>query len=125
LKIRKLDHIALYMSRRDAAAEFLTSHLSFHVVDHTERYTLVGAGGRLGKLTLFDAPEGTSTAPGAIERINVRVADPKSAADRLAPRPRRRPRATVWTWASLRVRMLRRSEPGSIGYTSFLPAPAR
>ena len=85
MKIRKLDHIALYMSRRDAAAEFLTSHLSFHVVDHTERYTLVGAGGRLGKLTLFDAPEGTSTAPGAIERINVRVADPESAADRLAP----------------------------------------
>lgn len=85
MKIRKLDHIALYMRRRDAAAAFLTSHLGFHVVDHTDRYTLVGAGGRLGKLTLFDAPEGTSTAPGTIERINVRVADPESAADRLPP----------------------------------------
>lgn len=85
MEIRKLDHIALYMRRRDAAAAFLTSHLGFHVVDHTDRYTLVGAGGRLGKLTLFDAPEGTSTAPGTIERINVRVADPESAADRLPP----------------------------------------
>ena len=87
MKIRKLDHIALYMRKRDAAAAFLTSHLGFHVVDHTDRYTLVGAGGRLGKLTLFDAPEGTSPVPGTIERINVRVADPESAVDRLSPEP--------------------------------------
>jgi catechol 2,3-dioxygenase-like lactoylglutathione lyase family enzyme len=85
LKIRKLDHIALYMNRRDEAATFLTSQLGFHVVDHTDRYTLVGAGGRLGKLTLFDAPEGTSATPGVIERINIRVADPEAAADRLSP----------------------------------------
>jgi catechol 2,3-dioxygenase-like lactoylglutathione lyase family enzyme len=85
LKIRKLDHIALYMRERDVAAAFLTSHLGFHVVDRTDRYTLVGAGGRLGKLTLFDAPGGTSLAPGTIERITVRVADPESAADRLSP----------------------------------------
>jgi catechol 2,3-dioxygenase-like lactoylglutathione lyase family enzyme len=85
LEIRKLDHIALYMRRRDTAATFLTSHLGFHIVDHTDRYTLVGAGGRLGKLTLFDAPGGASTAPGTIERINVRVADPQSAAGRLPP----------------------------------------
>ena len=85
MKIRKLDHIALYMRRRDAAAAFLTSHLGFHVVDHTNRYTLVGAGGRLGKLTLFDAPEENPTTPGTIERINVRVTDPQSAAGRLPP----------------------------------------
>src|SRR3954462_8070102 len=85
MQVKMLDHIALYMNDRDEAARFLTTHLGFHVVDHTERYTLVGAGGRLGKLTLFDAPEGTSPAPGTIERINVRVADPESAADRLSP----------------------------------------
>ncbi len=83
MKIQKLDHIALYMGDRDAAAGFLTSHLDFHVVDRTERYTLVGAGGRIGKLTLFDAPAGTAPTPGVIERINVRVADPESAAGRL------------------------------------------
>ena len=46
-------------------------------MDHTERYTLVGAGGRLGKLTLFDAPQGTTPSPGEIERITIRVADPE------------------------------------------------
>jgi catechol 2,3-dioxygenase-like lactoylglutathione lyase family enzyme len=80
MKIQKLDHIALYMSDRDAAAASLTSYLGFHVVDRTDRYTLVGAGGRIGKLTLFDAPAGTEPSPGVIERVNVRVADPESAA---------------------------------------------
>jgi catechol 2,3-dioxygenase-like lactoylglutathione lyase family enzyme len=80
MKIQKLDHVALYMRDRDAAAEFLTAYLGLHIVDRTDRYTLVGAGGRIGKLTLFDAPEGTIPAPGVIERINIRVADPQAAA---------------------------------------------
>jgi catechol 2,3-dioxygenase-like lactoylglutathione lyase family enzyme len=83
MKIKRLDHIALYMRDRDAAAGFLSTRLGFHVVDHTERYTLVGAGGRLGKLTLFDAPQGTTPSPGEIERIVIRVADPEAAATRL------------------------------------------
>jgi catechol 2,3-dioxygenase-like lactoylglutathione lyase family enzyme len=83
VKVRKLDHIALYMNDRDAAANFLTLHLDFHVVDRTDRYTLVGAGGRIGKLTLFDAPEGAGVSRGPIERINIRVADPEVAVARL------------------------------------------
>jgi catechol 2,3-dioxygenase-like lactoylglutathione lyase family enzyme len=92
MKVEKLDHIALYMADREAAADFLTSHLGFHVVDHTDRYTLVGAGGRLGKLTLFDAPEGATPSPGQIEEITLRVADPEAAAASLPegsnPEPR-------------------------------------
>jgi catechol 2,3-dioxygenase-like lactoylglutathione lyase family enzyme len=80
VKIRKLDHIALYMSDRGAATDFLTTYLGLHVVDHTDRYTLVGAGGKLGKLTLFDTPEGLEPSPGLIERINFRVADTRAAA---------------------------------------------
>jgi catechol 2,3-dioxygenase-like lactoylglutathione lyase family enzyme len=83
VKIQKLDHIALYMSDRDAAADFLTSHLGFHVVDRTDRYTLVGAGGRIGKLTLFDAPDDVEVSQGPIERINIRVTDPETAIARL------------------------------------------
>jgi catechol 2,3-dioxygenase-like lactoylglutathione lyase family enzyme len=83
MKVQKLDHVALYMNDRDTAAAFLTSSLGFHVVDRTDRYTLVGAGGRIGKLTLFDAPEGVEPSPGAIERITIRVADPASAVVRL------------------------------------------
>jgi catechol 2,3-dioxygenase-like lactoylglutathione lyase family enzyme len=83
MNVQRLDHIAIYMNDRDAAAEFLTTHLGFHVVDHTDRYTLVGAGGRLGKLTLFDAPQGTTPSPGEIERITIRVSNPEAAARRL------------------------------------------
>ena len=83
MKVQKLDHVALYMNDRDTAAAFLTSCLGFHVVDRTDRYTLVGAGGRIGKLTLFDAPDDTTPTPGLIERINVRVADPETAVARL------------------------------------------
>ena len=83
MEVQKLDHIALYIGNRSAAAEFLTSYLGFHVVDHTDRYTLVGAGGRIGKLTLFDAPEGTTPSPEVIERINIRVTDPEAAASQL------------------------------------------
>jgi catechol 2,3-dioxygenase-like lactoylglutathione lyase family enzyme len=92
MRVKRLDHIALYMGDRDAATGFLTTHLGFHVVDHTERYTLVGAGGRLGKLTLFDALQGKTPSPGDIERITIRVADPEAAAARLpreaGPEPR-------------------------------------
>jgi len=83
VKVQKLDHIALYMSDRDEAARFLTTHLGVHVVDHTDRYTLVGAGGRLGKLTLFDAPQGSTPSPGEIERITIRVTNPEAAATKL------------------------------------------
>ena len=85
MKVNMLDHIALYMKDRDEAAGFLTTYLGFHVVDHTERYTLVGAGGRVGKLTLFDAPQDTTPSPGEIGRITIRVADPETAASELPP----------------------------------------
>ncbi len=42
MKVQKLDHVALYMNDRDTAAVFLTSSLGFHIVDRTDRYTLVG-----------------------------------------------------------------------------------
>lgn len=84
VKVKRLDHVALYMRDRDAVADFLTSHLGFHVVDRTDRYTLVGAGGRIGKLTLFDAPSGSEPTPGVIERILIRVNDPELTAARMS-----------------------------------------
>ena len=83
MRVKMLDHIAIYMYDRDEATDWLTTHLGFHVVDHTERYTLVGAGGRLGKLTLFDAPQDTTPSPGEISRITLRVADTEAAAAEL------------------------------------------
>ena len=50
-----LDHVALWLEDRDPVADFATSHLGWHVIERTDRFTLIGADARRGKLTLFDA----------------------------------------------------------------------
>jgi catechol 2,3-dioxygenase-like lactoylglutathione lyase family enzyme len=50
-----LDHVAFWVSERDAIADFATRHLGMHVIDRQENFTLVGSHARHGKLTLFDA----------------------------------------------------------------------
>ena len=68
-----LDHVALWVADRDAIAGFATTHLGMHVIERTERFTLVGSDARRGKLTLF-AAEGPRE-PGALVRIGLRVSD--------------------------------------------------
>jgi catechol 2,3-dioxygenase-like lactoylglutathione lyase family enzyme len=69
----KLDHVALWVTGRDAIADFATAHLGMHVVDRTDDFTLVGADARRGKLTLF-AAEGPRER-GALKHIGWRVPD--------------------------------------------------
>ena len=66
-----LDHVALWVADRDAIAEVLTSRLGMHVIDRTDRFTLVGADARRGKVTLF-AAEGPRE-QGALRHIGLRV----------------------------------------------------
>jgi catechol 2,3-dioxygenase-like lactoylglutathione lyase family enzyme len=68
-----LDHVALWVSQRDAIATFACDHLGMHVIEKTDDFTLVGADARRGKLTLFDA-EGPREA-GPLERVVLRVSD--------------------------------------------------
>ena len=77
MQIKTLDHVALWVADRDRIAEFLTSHTGMHVVDRTDRFTLVGSDARRGKLTLFveDGPR----EPGVLSRIGLRVHDLDSA----------------------------------------------
>ena len=77
MHIQTLDHVALWVADRDRIAEFLTSHMGMHVVDRTDRFTLVGSDARRGKLTLFveDGPR----EPGVLSRIGLRVHDLDSA----------------------------------------------
>jgi catechol 2,3-dioxygenase-like lactoylglutathione lyase family enzyme len=72
-----LDHVALWVEDRDAIAEFATSHLGMHVIERTERFTLVGSDARRGKLTLFVA-EGPRER-GALKHVALRVSDLESA----------------------------------------------
>jgi catechol 2,3-dioxygenase-like lactoylglutathione lyase family enzyme len=68
---RTLDHVAFWTDARDEIAEFALAHLGMHVIERTERFTLIGSDARRGKLTLF-AAEGPRE-PGALEHVALRV----------------------------------------------------
>jgi catechol 2,3-dioxygenase-like lactoylglutathione lyase family enzyme len=71
MKPKTLDHVALWVTDRQRIADFTTENLGMHVVDQTDRFTLVGSDARRGKLTLFDA-EGPRQR-GALEHVALRV----------------------------------------------------
>jgi catechol 2,3-dioxygenase-like lactoylglutathione lyase family enzyme len=48
----KLDHVAYWVAERDPIADFATAHLGMHVIDRTDKFTLLGSNARRGKLTL-------------------------------------------------------------------------
>lgn len=74
---KTLDHVAYWLPDRDRIADFVTSHLGMHVIDRTDRFTLVGADARRGKLTLFEA-EGPRER-GALKHVALRVNDLEAA----------------------------------------------
>ena len=73
MKIETLDHIALWVGDRDELAEFLVDRLGMHVIDRSDKFTLLGADARRGKLTLFAADPDRD--PGVLARIGLRVFD--------------------------------------------------
>jgi catechol 2,3-dioxygenase-like lactoylglutathione lyase family enzyme len=83
MQIETLDHVALWAGDRDRLADFLTAHTGMHVVDRTEKFTLVGSDARRGKLTFF-AAEGPRD-PGVLARIGLRVFDLEEALAALPP----------------------------------------
>jgi catechol 2,3-dioxygenase-like lactoylglutathione lyase family enzyme len=78
---KTLDHVAFWVTDRDALTEFATEHLGMHVIDRTDRFTLVGSDARRGKLTFFDA-EGPRE-PGAFKHVALRVNDVDAAIAKL------------------------------------------
>jgi catechol 2,3-dioxygenase-like lactoylglutathione lyase family enzyme len=71
MKPNAFDHVALWVSQRDDIAQFTYDHLGMHEIERTDKFTLVGADARRGKLTLFDA-EGPRD-PGPLGAIVWRV----------------------------------------------------
>jgi catechol 2,3-dioxygenase-like lactoylglutathione lyase family enzyme len=71
MRPKTLDHVALWVAGRDAIAEQACEHLGMHVIERTDRFTLVGADARRGKLTLFEA-EGPREA-GPLAEVGLRV----------------------------------------------------
>jgi catechol 2,3-dioxygenase-like lactoylglutathione lyase family enzyme len=66
-----LDHVAYWVPERDQIAAFLTDYVGMHVIDRTERFTLLGSNARRGKLTLFAAEAPRER--GALKHVAVRV----------------------------------------------------
>ena len=71
MELERLDHVALWVADRDTIAEFAVAHLGMHVIERTDRFTLVGSHARHGKLTLFAAEPGREA--GALAEIGLRV----------------------------------------------------
>jgi catechol 2,3-dioxygenase-like lactoylglutathione lyase family enzyme len=69
--LERLDHVALWVSDRDTIATFAERHLGMHVIERTDRFTLVGPHARHGKLTLFEAEPGRES--GALAEVGLRV----------------------------------------------------
>jgi catechol 2,3-dioxygenase-like lactoylglutathione lyase family enzyme len=68
---RTLDHVAVWVSDRDRIADFVVDRLGMHVIERTDRFTLVGTDARRGKLTLFDADGPRER--GALKHVALRV----------------------------------------------------
>ena len=73
MRPKTLDHVAYWVGDRDRVADFVTSHLGMHVIEQTDRFTLVGADALRGKLTLFDAEPPREQ--GALKHVALRVND--------------------------------------------------
>jgi catechol 2,3-dioxygenase-like lactoylglutathione lyase family enzyme len=68
---RTLDHVALWVEDRRLIAETAVERLGVRVIEETDRFTLLGADARRGKLTLFDADGPRERGP--LARIGLRV----------------------------------------------------
>jgi len=51
---KTLDHVALWVANRDEITEFANDRLGMHVIERTDKFTLLGADARRGKVTLFE-----------------------------------------------------------------------
>lgn len=64
-----LDHVAIHVVDRDAFALQLTSMLDVHVIERTDRFTLIGAHADHGKITLLDPIDERDPTPNRIVSI--------------------------------------------------------
>ncbi len=71
MRTEKLDHVALWVTKRDQIADAMTRNGRVHVIERTDAFTLVGCDARAGKLTLF-AADGPRER-GALRHVSLRV----------------------------------------------------
>jgi catechol 2,3-dioxygenase-like lactoylglutathione lyase family enzyme len=69
----RLDHVAFWVADRDTIAERCRQLFGMHVIDRSDKFTLIGTDARHGKLTLFEAVGPRER--GAFVRVGLRVSD--------------------------------------------------
>jgi catechol 2,3-dioxygenase-like lactoylglutathione lyase family enzyme len=85
MKVETLDHVALWVDERDAVADFLVAEFAMHVIERTDKFTLVGGDARRGKVTLFAAESPRER--GVLAEIGIRVPAEVPAGDQLLAGP--------------------------------------
>jgi catechol 2,3-dioxygenase-like lactoylglutathione lyase family enzyme len=70
---KTLDHVALWVADRDALADYAVANLGMHVIERTDRFTLLGSDARRFKLTLFAAAGPRDR--GALKHVTLRTND--------------------------------------------------
>jgi glyoxalase/bleomycin resistance protein/dioxygenase superfamily protein len=70
---KTLDHVALWVGDRDAMADYAVANLGMHVIERTDRFTLLGSDARRFKLTLF--AEAGPRDRGALKHVTLRTKD--------------------------------------------------
>jgi catechol 2,3-dioxygenase-like lactoylglutathione lyase family enzyme len=70
---KTLDHVAFWVADRDRIASLLERHFGMHVITRDDKFSLLGADARRGKLTLFDADGPREQ--GAFDHVALRVSD--------------------------------------------------
>jgi catechol 2,3-dioxygenase-like lactoylglutathione lyase family enzyme len=73
MELERLDHVALWVEDRDSIVDFAMAHLGMHVIERTDKFTLIGSHARHGKLTLF--AEEPDREPGPLAEIGLRVSN--------------------------------------------------
>jgi catechol 2,3-dioxygenase-like lactoylglutathione lyase family enzyme len=77
MRPKTLDHVAYWLADRDPVVDFATAHLGMHVIERTDRFTLIGSNALHGKLTLFVADPPRER--GALGHVALRVSDLEAA----------------------------------------------
>jgi hypothetical protein len=96
VSIPRLDHVAIRVGDRAAFAAGLVEQLDVHVIEHTDRLTLVGAHADHGKITVLDAIDERDPTPNRI--VSLVLAEGAGAA---VPPPVVMPGGLVLTFASI------------------------
>lgn len=79
VQLPRLDHVAIHVASRDEFARELVDRFDMHVIERTDRFTLVGADAAHGKITLLDKVDGDGPDPVPNRIVSVVLAEASGA----------------------------------------------